>query len=146
MIGSIDTERFVGLPYAPQGRGPDAWDCWGLVIRVYRESFGVDLPSYAGAYSDPPETRERSSLIDGEAASSWVQVQAHEIEPGDVMRAWLTDPTSPVHVGVMVDRFRVLHLGCLRRMDGGIETSRIERIDSAFLRPRVVGIYRYLRA
>lgn len=36
-------ERWVGLPYAPLGRGPDAYDCWGLVAAVYAAA-GCQLP------------------------------------------------------------------------------------------------------
>lgn len=138
MIGSIDLERFVGIPYIPQGRSKTGCDCWGLIRIVYLESFGVELPSYAGEYADPPETEERALLISREATASWTPVQAHEIEAGDVMLAWLTDPRVPVHVGVMVDRFRVLHVG-----SSGLETSRVERIDSTFLSKRIVGFFRY---
>jgi cell wall-associated NlpC family hydrolase len=30
------------------GRGPDVFDCWGLVTQVYRDRLSVNLPEFAG--------------------------------------------------------------------------------------------------
>lgn len=35
----------IGVPFADGGRGPDAFDCWGLCREVFRR-FGVELPDY----------------------------------------------------------------------------------------------------
>lgn len=42
-----DINRYVGLPYLAGGRGP-AFDCWGLLMHLQREHFGVDLPEVNG--------------------------------------------------------------------------------------------------
>ena len=47
--------RFVGLPYAPGGRGPEAFDCWGLARLVYAELLGLALPALDGSEPLAPE-------------------------------------------------------------------------------------------
>lgn len=36
---------WIGTPYKFGGRGPE-FDCYGLVIAIYKEVFGVDLPDW----------------------------------------------------------------------------------------------------
>ena len=38
----------VGKPYRSGAHGPDEFDCWGLVVYIYRELLGIELPEYAG--------------------------------------------------------------------------------------------------
>jgi len=126
--------RFVGIPYEMAGRTVDGVDCWGLVRLVYIERYGIDLPSYAGQYADPPETEERAALVAGEARAFWSEVE-WPME-GDVVLAWLTRPDLPVHIGVAVDPERWLHV---RPGAAAI----IERFDTQFWRPRIAGFYRH---
>jgi hypothetical protein len=35
--------RYVGIPF---GDGPGQMNCWALVVAVYRDQLGIDLPSY----------------------------------------------------------------------------------------------------
>jgi cell wall-associated NlpC family hydrolase len=37
---------YIGKPYQLSARGPGAYDCWGLVMAVYREQLGVALPDW----------------------------------------------------------------------------------------------------
>lgn len=41
--------KFIDLPWVQGARGPDAFDCWGLLIWLYRERHGVELPDVPGA-------------------------------------------------------------------------------------------------
>jgi cell wall-associated NlpC family hydrolase len=40
---------YVGKPYLLGARGPDAYDCWGLVMAVYRDQLGTTLPDWGVA-------------------------------------------------------------------------------------------------
>ena len=40
MVGAL------GKPWAPLGRGPNSFDCWGFVVYVYKAA-GIQLPSCA---------------------------------------------------------------------------------------------------
>lgn len=37
---------YVGVPFVENGRTRDGWDCWGLVLAVYRDRLGLELPDY----------------------------------------------------------------------------------------------------
>lgn len=37
---------YLGKPWLIGGRGPDTFDCWGLVYCIYRDHYGILLPSY----------------------------------------------------------------------------------------------------
>lgn len=41
----MELNDLLGLPFADGGRGPDSYDCWGIVREVYRR-YGVTLPDY----------------------------------------------------------------------------------------------------
>lgn len=36
----------IGKPWVRGGRGPDVFDCWGLLVYVYRNAMGIHLPDY----------------------------------------------------------------------------------------------------
>ena len=38
----------VGLPWVNRATGPDAYDCWGLVVRYYSEVLGIELLDIEG--------------------------------------------------------------------------------------------------
>jgi len=37
---------YVGVPYRVNGRDRNGWDCWGLVLAVYRDQLGLELPDW----------------------------------------------------------------------------------------------------
>lgn len=41
--------EFIGKKWVQHARGPDEFDCWGLLIWVYRKRYGVELPDVPGA-------------------------------------------------------------------------------------------------
>jgi len=46
--------RWIGLPFRLLGRGPDAYDCWGLVCAIYVDQVGIALPSFDDRYAGLP--------------------------------------------------------------------------------------------
>lgn len=40
----LDSTKYLGKPFIDGGRGPQGYDCWGLVLAVYRDIFGIDVP------------------------------------------------------------------------------------------------------
>jgi cell wall-associated NlpC family hydrolase len=39
-------DEVLGKPFKDGGRGPDSFDCWGLVAYVYQKYFGIRLIDY----------------------------------------------------------------------------------------------------
>ena len=88
---------FVGLPFKPGGRGPEAYDCWGLAVLIYRQIFGIELPDFV--YKG---TREQwRHIIANES-------QYKQCKQAEGALALLASGSRP-HVGVCVDEHRIIH-------------------------------------
>ncbi len=98
--------RYIGVPFEDGGRGPASFDCWGLVRAVYAEILRVDLPSY-GEISARDLARVARAMRD-EEDESWVQVS--DPREFDVVKMRSGRGGAVVHVGVMVDSSRLLHV------------------------------------
>lgn len=127
---------YVGIPFVDGGRDRAGCDCWGLV-RLVHADHGVDLPSYGdiSAAELLAIAREMRSATDGEP---WRKVDGEARRPLDVVVMSRLDApgTIPIHVGVMVDDRRVLHV--LERTD-----SHMVPLSHWSIAPRVIGIYRH---
>jgi len=98
-------DQYVGLPFAEDGRGPDRYDCWGLVKRVLEKEFGLaGLPNYLGVES------VGDAIALAKSSRTW---RASSSPRRGAVVVMLTDGV-PEHVGVMVDDRNVLHVD--RRM------------------------------
>lgn len=125
-------EPYIGLPFAEKGRGPDGYDCWGLVRRVLAEQFGLPLPDYGERYATLREHARIAAAITDGLAAGWTHVDRGAA--GDV--AIFRPGGARLHIGLMVTPQRFLHAPEGR-------TSCIERIDSRLWWPRLEGIYRH---
>lgn len=129
--------RFIGLPYADKGRGPVAYDCWGLCAAVYRDVYGLPLPDYADSYT---------SADDGDSVAAAVRAGLADWKPVQKPRAGdlliLRILGRPWHCAVMVDSVRFLHVPPPGR-DGRQTLSCVERIDAAIWARRIEGFYRH---
>ncbi|MDP2322578.1 MAG: NlpC/P60 family protein [Gammaproteobacteria bacterium] len=108
-------ERYIGLPYVEDGRGPDGFDCWGLTRKVLAEVFHVELP----AYENSGNREERLALISAvDAAGGYTRVD--EPREGAIVLAQTGNRRS--HVGLCIDGERMLHAqpgvgACIARLD-----------------------------
>lgn len=117
----MDVAPYLGLEWAPMGRGP-AYDCWGLVRLVLERELGLTVPSYH--YGEDVT----------EAVEAGIELfeMVDTPEPGDVVLF-----TRPLHVGVLVAPGKMLHITHDR-------LSSVERIDAIRTR-RHAGFYRLRR-
>jgi hypothetical protein len=44
--------KYIGVKHLPGGRGPEYFDCWGLLWLVYANEFGIALPEYPGVTAE----------------------------------------------------------------------------------------------
>lgn len=128
----MNPSPYIGFPFADLGRGPEAFDCWGLYRWVLWQEWGVELPSYAEAYPSALEQAEVAALIRRESVT-WESVPDGTEQPGDMVVLRLRG--DPWHVGMVVERGRMLHIH--RKTD-----SVIERYDRTLWRHRVQNIQR----
>lgn len=98
--------KYIGLPFADGGRGPAEFDCWGLVRAVYSDRLGVELPAY-GEISARDLVKVARAMRDG-ADDGWLQVS--EQRELDVVLMRNGSGGAVVHVGVMVNSTRLLHV------------------------------------
>lgn len=101
----------LGVPFERGGRGPDRYDCYGLVIELYRRQ-GVNLPDF-----ESPGTLEKIEQLLDDESKKWRKVPA--MTPNSVIHFRVD--TYGAHVGVMLDGDRFIHT-----TDGtGVTTDRI---------------------
>ena len=126
------TERYVGLPFVIGGRGPGAYDCWGLTRLVLAEQFAVPFPSFDGY-----DAEYDHAALANHCAAVWppcvTVVGPVHAQPGDVVLLRMAGQAC--HVGLIVAPPYFLHTEP--------ETeSCLERLDSARWQRRIAGIYR----
>jgi cell wall-associated NlpC family hydrolase len=126
-------DRFVGIPYLDKGRSIVGCDCWGLVVQVYRELRGIELPSYSDRYVTGSDRKAMARLIAG-GLDDWQEIPKGEEQTFDGVL--MREGAFPRHIGIVTAPGMLLHVS-----DG--ETSRIERYRSGILANRIVGFYRY---
>lgn len=97
-----DYSDLLGKPFAYHGRGPDAYDCWGLVREICRRG-GILLPDHAS--SAKPE--EQGAGIKEDAERYYIAVP--EPQPLDVVLFQLL-PRYVTHCGVYVGGGRFVHI------------------------------------
>jgi cell wall-associated NlpC family hydrolase len=131
----IDAAKYCTLQFADKGRG-DTVDCWGLVQRVYRDEFGITLPSYTEGYQTAADRAEIGAMIRREYGTDWDAVSLDEAHTGDVVLLRIAG--VPMHVGVVLTPPHFLH--ALK----GVNVA-VERWDGLLWRQRVAGCYRMRR-
>lgn len=126
----------VGLRFEDGGRGPDAYDCWGLVREVYQQC-GIELPNYpiscqdAAAIAAAVNAERRLDLV----RPVWRQVPA--AQPLAVVVFCVRIDRFPTHLGVCIDAATALHT---MRSSGAC----LLKLDSTFWAQRIVGYYEWI--
>lgn len=91
----------IGKPWVNRAEGPDAFDCWGIVIDSFRKVDGIELPQISGYVDINCETSEAAQqAID---SKNYIKCQPSD---GAIMAAFFNDKL--VHVGRCLCG-RVLH-------------------------------------
>lgn len=123
--------RAVGVPFLDGGRDDAGWDCYGLVYCGCRDVLGIEIPAYAGFYKSTKQARLLMSISERELATTWSPVAAPQPMDGILLRV----DGRPLHVGLVLDRTRFLHV------EEGKETC-VQEFDGLEWRQRVLGFYR----
>lgn len=123
---------WIGLPYVDKGRGPKAFDCWGIVRAALLAAYGLALPSYADSYTVASDHRSVTAAVQAGLLDGWRAVARPQA--GDIVI--LNVGNRPWHCGLVVADNLFLHI-----QPG--TTSNMERLDSLQWRNRIEGYYRH---
>lgn len=97
--------QYIGKPWKNGARGPEQFDCWGLLWWIYARHLGITLPLYPVDAKDVDTVNDLiSAQTSGLPGVSWTEIQA---------------PTDMCAVAVgTVNRFT--HVGIYLAVDGGL--------------------------
>ncbi len=120
--------QWVGLPFRARGRGPDKFDCYGLIRAVLLDARGMTLPAFLD--DGVPIDQEAHDHLE-----RWVRVDVPHPIQFDILCFRMPNRLS--HLGLAVDNVGLfLHL-----MMGG--NSLVERLRISSWRCKLTGVYRY---
>lgn len=100
--------RYIGTPFKDGGRGADAVDCWGLVRLVYAAELGIDLPRYGEISArDLMRVARAMGAVKDDGWNAVTDPRAFDVA---LMRSGRGGGDTVVHVGLMIDARRVMHV------------------------------------
>lgn len=122
---------YVGIPFRERGRDRSGLDCWGLVRLVLHEQRGMELPSFGDLYAT--DGREIADLIEAHKGIGAPIPKGTEV-PFDLAlcRMPYGGELVPWHVGVVVERGKLLHVARYLR------SSVVDRYDEAHRLGRLI--------
>lgn len=125
---------YIGLPFKEKGRGPDGYDCYGLILLVMESEHGITgLPDFGDQYESTTDKLNIPMLAEREKLN-WTKVERPQ--EGDVVL--LNILRQPLHCGIMIDGQNFLHV--TKDINSCIESTR-----SMLWKNRINGFYRYDR-
>lgn len=130
----FDVSDLIGKPFANKGRGPDAFDCWGVVMEVERRGGNI-VPDYG---MDALAARLIANVFGNAAVSDcWVQVESPA--PMDVVaiKNCESDPTLVNHFGVFLGGGKFIHIMRKTRCSIG-------EVNSPMWKHQIAGYYRFI--
>lgn len=94
----IELNDLIGKPYKDNGRGPDAYDCWGLCMEVMRRA-GRDLPDI----SIPSADDSRRDLVELQRRRNFRKIP--QAQPWSLVLFRIFDDQNKEkwHVGVVLE-------------------------------------------
>ena len=100
--------QYIGLPVSPLGTSRDGVDCWGLVVLVYQEIFGIRLEHHRHHLL----AAHRGEAIDCTDFQMITQPTDDPVD-GDVLHMWsIRDGVkTPNHIGLVAGhKHKILHV------------------------------------
>lgn len=128
MAAQVDPALYVdliGVPYRIGARGPDEFDCYGLLAEMYRRVHEVRIPDFRS-----PQDFSAMHDLGAEQSQSWGQVK-QRAGCGVLIRIGRFNS----HVGFLIDDNRLIH--CWEGSRGVV----VERVDQ--WAHRITGFYHY---
>lgn len=127
----MEVAEYLPIPFVPNGRTKEGIDCWGLVVMLYADKYGIDLPSYDDV--NGKEGDEVAAAVASEVMKAWTEIPAKDRQEGDVVVIRMMG--LPWHVGIMLDRRNFVH--AYHRTGVSVES-----ITAIHWKPRILAYYR----
>lgn len=100
---------YIGLPYGNNGRENGIVDCWGLVVTIYSDLYGVELPRYKECNFVKEGRKGTSSFITGTGLYKECQKLSIEEQPQEGDLILIDNAGQPTHIGMVVDKDHMIH-------------------------------------
>ena len=124
--------KYIGKPFKDNARGPNYFDCYGLLYAIYKDILNIKLPLFNDEYFTTTNKIAIKELIERETSGDWQKITAYM--PLDIVifrfLGW------PLHVGIIMDENRFIH--ALRGSD-----VCVEHLNNPLWRKKIDGFYRY---
>jgi len=124
-------KKYIGIPFASNGRSIDGCDCYGLVRLVLRNEYGVDLPELSDNYADALNVSETERLF----SENLPVLAGEKIDtPEEKAVVVITEHGISAHIGIVAGGGYILHTG--------VKTGSVcQRETHPGLRGRIEGYY-----
>ncbi len=119
----IDVADLIGKPFEIGARGPDKYDCYGLLVEVFKRA-GSIVPDY-----ESPSDGKIIAIMMSKEIELWEETH---LEPGAALLFRIPGST---HVGVYLGNDKFIHSW----QECGV---LIERLTN--WQQRLIGVYRYV--
>jgi len=131
--------NLIGKPWLSNGRGPHAFDCWGLVAHVYQTELNITLPDLiVDPYSVPAATKAMTKGCEQAIEDACVlEVDIAQISDYDIVM--FKQSRLCFHVGIYVSG-GLLHVAHADKK--GVKFDRLHRAIAGFSQ---ITVYRWRR-
>lgn len=136
----VDYADLLGVKFGYGGRGPDEYDCYGLVMELHRRT-GKTIPDYRS----PKAGQEIERLMSDEAQRKWLCIASREETPDCNYPVDVFQPNRTImfqigrygcHVGYIVRPRKFIHVW---EGSGSVEVIPIHRD----WKRRIIGVYEF---
>lgn len=120
------THGLLGKPFKWQGRGPDGYDCYGLVVEIYRRR-GIEVLDW-----ESPDEEFNSAALNFWGSEVLNHSNWFETEKGPDVAVLFAAPGDMPHCGYMLDYNRFIHCSsttgrvCIERLSDPRWAGRIK--------------------
>lgn len=127
-------DKYIGTGFEEKGRGPDVFDCWGLLKWAYEHDHPrrIILPGYEEMYKSTNDKETLGRVIFEERQERWKEVETPLAWDAILVRM----QGVPMHVGIVTKPGMMLHCAL------GVGTAH-ESYNSTRWRNKVLGFFRY---
>jgi len=126
---TIKIDDLLGKQFEYGGRGPERYDCYGLVCEVYRR-YGIELPDITSTDDKPTIAK---MIAEGEVFC--VKLAKPEIP---CIVTFSVIPRITTHIGVVIDNDRFIHIMQKTSVS-------IERLSAPDWSRRISGLFRWIK-